>query len=342
MGKSVRVGELVSIMDDEQEPVEEVSSLLQVAAVCFRYRWVLVSSVVLGVLGGIGGVWDYPILQTTATLRFVSDGVTYGNRGFWDPVQKTRLNQLRALAATESMPVSIRTYADPWFLTVEVLHTPPGQGREVVDHLLKQLPVYGEGAVTPGAGTGRSGVRAELLSRLHGACARVQSLLQNLANDPQRGRGTAENDSLPWGQTELPSISGPGTPLAVLPFSQWLQRLQTHTGEYFASRVADSQSLSADEVSLQVSLDEATLLMLRYRGALDLTAGYQPVVETTLDAVTEVRRSIAEKLVQNVLIGGWIGGLLGILICLPFDWLRVHWAIISGKKPRSESDNEPQ
>ena len=342
MGKSVRGAKLVNIMDDEKEPVEETSSLLQVAAVCFRYRWVLVSFVVLGVLGGIGGVWDYPVLQTTGTLRFVSDGVTYGNRGFWDPVQKTRLSQLRALAVTESMPVSIRTHPDPWFLTVEVLHTPPGQGREVVDRLLKQLPVYGEGAVPPGAWTGRSGVRAELLSGLQGACARVQSLLQKLAIDPQHGRSAAKIESLPWGQTELPSISGPGTPLAVLPFSQWLQQLQTQTGEYFASRAADGQPLSGDEMSLQVSLDEATLLMLRYRGALDLTAGYQPVVETTLDAVTEVRRSIAEKLVQNVLIGGWIGGLLGILICLPFDWLRVHWAIISGKEPRSSSDNEPQ
>jgi hypothetical protein len=342
MGKSVRGEKLVNIMDDEKEPVEETSSLLQVAAVCFRYRWVLVSFVVLGVLGGIGGVWDHPVLQTTGTLRFVSDGVTYGNRGFWDPVQKTRLSQLRALAVCESMPVSIRTHSDPWFLTVEVLHTPPGQGREVVDRLLKQLPVYGDGAVAPGAGTGSSGVRAELLSGLQGACARVQSLLQKLAIDPQHGGSAAKIESLPWGQTELPSISGPGTPLAVLPFSQWLQRLQTQTGEYFASHAADGQPLSADEMSLQVSLDEATLLMLRYRGALDLTAGYQPVVETTLDAVTEVRRGIAEKLVQNVLIGGWIGGLLGILICLPFDWLRVHWAIISGKEPRSSSDNEPQ
>ncbi len=327
---------------ETDDPGVESSSLLQVATVLFRYRWGVLTFIILGAFAALVELKDYLPLQTTGTVRFAATGVTYGNRTFWDLVQKTRLNQLRALAVTESMPVSIRTHPDPWFLTVEVLHTPPGQGREVVDRLLKQLPVYGDGAVAPGAGTGSSGVRAELLSGLQGACARVQSLLQKLAIDPQHGGSAAKIESLPWGQTELPSISGPGTPLAVLPFSQWLQQLQTQTGEYFASRAADGQPLSGDEMSLQVSLDEATLLMLRYRGALDLTAGYQPVVETTLDAVTEVRRSIAEKLVQNVLIGGWIGGLLGILICLPFDWLRVHWAIISGKEPRSSSDNEPQ
>ncbi|MEI7702400.1 MAG: hypothetical protein WCK86_21590 [Planctomycetia bacterium] len=337
MGKSVRGEKLVNIMDDEKEPVEETSSLLQVAAVCFRYRWVLVSFVVLGVSGGIGRVWDYPVRQTTGTLRFVSDGVTYGNRGFWDPVQKTRVNQLRALAVTESVPVSIRTHSEPWFVTVEVLHTPPGQGREVVDRLLKQLPIYSEPMLA--AGAGNSVERSELLSRLQGTCARVEYLLQKLATGQPIGRVDTELNGLPWGQIELPSISGPGTPLAVLPFFQWLQRLKAQAGVYFAFRAADGQPLTADELSLHASLDEATLLMLRYRGALDLTAGYQPVVETTLDAVTEVRRSIAEKLVQNVLIGGWIGGLLGILICLPFDWLRVHWAIISGRDLGSSLEN---
>ena len=328
-------------MQMETEELEaNGSSLLQVAKVLFQYRWALVVVIILGFLGGAGTLLDFPERQTSGTIRFVSEGLTYGNRGFWDPVQKTRLSQLRALAVTESMPVSIRTHSEPWFLTVEVLHTPPGQGREVVDRLLKQLPVYSEPLVA--AGTGNAGARADLLSRLQAACARAEYVLQNLANDKQVVPAQAELHGASWGQTELPSISGPGTPLAVLPFSRWLQRLHTQACEYFALRAANGQPLSADELSLQASLDEATLFLLRYRGALDLTAGYQPAVETTLDAVTEVRRNVAEKLVQNVLIGGWLAGLLGILICLPFHWLRVHWAIISGKEPLSTSEKEPR
>jgi hypothetical protein len=118
--------------------------------------------------------------------------------------------------------------------------------------------------------------------------------------------------------------------LSLLPFSPWLQQLQVRAARYFTGRAGQGKaSLSQEESLLQTSLDEAMVLMLRYRGALDMTATYQAVVDTTLDVVTEVPRPMLGDAIQKLLVGGWLGGLLGALVLLPMHWLRVNWTAIS-------------
>ncbi len=313
---------------ETDDPGVESSSLLQVATVLFRYRWGVLTFIILGALAALVELKDYLPLQTTGTVRFATAGVTYGNRTFWDLVQKTRVNQLRALAVPESMPVNIRTVTDPWFLTIEVQHRKPGEGREVLDRLLLQLPEYGDAMGVSANGLESPRLRQELLAQWQLACTKVEQALQKLVLTAQPQEAMPEE--IPWRQTELPSISGPGTPLSVLPFARWLQQLQGRTNRYFAMRAGQGTDvLSAEEVQLQASLDEAMMLMLRYRGALELTAAYQAVVQTTVDVVTEVPRPMLGPALQQLLVGGWLGGLLGALVCLPLHWLRVNWTAIS-------------
>jgi hypothetical protein len=278
---------------------------------------------------------DHLPLQTTGTVRFAATGVTYGNRPFWDLVQKTRVNQLRALAVTESVPVNIRTVADPWFLTIDAQHRKPGEGREVLDRLLQQLPEYGDAMGGSGNGASGAGIRQELLAQWQAACERAESALQKLEETTERKDPVITPN--PWGQMELPSISGPGTPLSLLPFSPWLQQLQVRAARHFTGRVRQGDaSLSQEESRLQTSLDEAMVLMLRYRGALDMTATYQAVVETILDVVTEVPRPMLGEAIQKLMVGGWLGGLLGALVFLPLHWLRVNWTAISAGLVKAE------
>lgn len=313
---------------ETDDPQVDGSSLLQVATVLFRYRWGVLAFVILGAIAALLELKDHRPLQTTGTVRFAAAGVTYGNRTFWDLTQRTRVNQLRALAVTESMPVNIRTVTDPWFLTIEVQHREPGEGRKVLDRLLQQLPEYGDAMGVSGKGASGPEIRQELLAQWQTALERAESALQKLAATTERqDSGLKVN---PWGQMELPSISGPGTPLSLLPFSPWLQQIQLETARYFAARAGQgTQRLSQEEAQLQASLDEAMMLMLRYRGALDLTAAYQAVVETTLDVVTELPRPLLGEAIQKLMVGGWLGGLLGALVFLPLHWLRVNWTAIS-------------
>jgi hypothetical protein len=217
---------------------------------------------------------------------------------------------------------------DPWFLTIDVQHRKPGEGREVLDRLLQQLPEYGDAMGVSGKGASGPGVRQELLAQWQSALERAESVLQKLAvTIEKQDLGLTPN---PWGQMELPSISGPGTPLSLLPFSPWLQKVQVRTAQYLATRARQGNaSFSTEEAELQTSLDKAMMLMLRYRSALDLTATYQAVVETTLDVVTEVPRPMLGDAIQRLLVGGWLGGLLGALVFLPLHWLRVNWTAIS-------------
>lgn len=313
---------------ETEDPQLDHSSLLQVATVLFRYRWGVLTFIILGTVAALVELKDHLPRQTTGTMRFATAGVTYGNRTFWDLVQKTRVNQLRALAVTESMPVNIRTMTDPWFLTIEVQHRAPGEGREVLDRLLQQLPEYGDAIGVSGNGASGPGVRQELLAQWQSALERAESALRKLTGTTE-GQDAGWNQH-PWGQTELPSISGPGTPLSLLPFSPWLQQIQVRTARYFAARVGQgSGSFSDEEVQLQASLDEAMMLMLRYRGALDLTAAYQAMVGTTLDVVTEVPRPMLGEAIQKLTVGGWLGGLVAALVFLPLHWLRVNWNAIS-------------
>jgi hypothetical protein len=320
---------------EADEPQVDSSSLLQVATVLFRYRWGGLTFIILGALAALVELKDHLPLQTTGTVRFATAGVTYGNRPFWDLVQKTRVTQLRALAVTESMPVNIRTVTDPWFLTIEVQHRKPGEGREVLDRLLQQLPEYGDAMGVSGNGASGPGVRQELLAQWQSALERAESVLQKLVVTAET-REAGPNEP-PWRQTELPSISGPGTPLSLLPFSPWLQHIQRETSRYFAARAGQGNaSFSTEEAQLRSSLDEAMMLMLRYRGALDLTAAYQAVVETTLDIVTEVPRPMLGEAIQKLMVGGWLGGLLGALVFVPLHWLRSNWTAISAGLVKAE------
>jgi hypothetical protein len=311
---------------------ESEEGLLNVARAVWQARW-LVPVCLLG--GAILGFWHesrQAEFRTTMTLRWRSSNISYLYRSYWDYAAKIRAGQLNGIlsAHPQAGRLALRTEPDPWIVRLEVLHDGPGQGKLVGEELLQSLRVLDQRTVSDGALSERQKAGFRDLQKTLGE---LETLLRTLPEAPTMPGYVASGAQLTRLNQQFTSESGPRIPLDNLPLFPWYQSLQIRSSNVLAQAASERNLLEAAE-QLAALQQRAVQQLVQFWWSMDLLVSAGPMPDFGLEAVSEQKLSSLSRSLQSASIGMWICGLLGVLLAVPFRWLRSNWqAIVESERP---------
>ena len=312
----------------------DVQSAVHLARRLFAQRWFCIAGAFVGLL------WEAITLETQARyrteslLRLVSPMAGYVNRPYWDTVSRTRISQLKSLAAAldDTARFTVRTDGDPWLLKTEILCPAAGQGPALADRLLQSLNAAApsaDAAEQPAlilAGEAVKPATKSAVADFRRSLAGLESVVRQLEQHVGVALNPMADDvTLRPVAPGFPDQAGK-LPIEAVPYYGWYSRLQLRVSR-LCELAAENQ-----QPEIGVLLEEAGGRLEQAASGLALVwvessvaAASHQLPECRQESLRESTVSRWPAVVTNCLTGLWLGAIAGVAIGLPLAWLREHW-----------------
>jgi|GEM_PF-2506816 len=336
---------MTGVETDPTEPVDEArgDSLLWYARAVYRSRWFCLLLLLCGVGWALWSALQQPLFRTVAILKVVNPLVGYHHRNYWEPQGRIAQSQVR-MAAESCLPrgtFNLKAELDPWVMRLEVQHSQPGSGRQIVQEVLDRVghTETWAAASAVSAGTVPGHVQTSAIAELLDQLQQVLTVLR-----AQRGL-TPLNLSQSLGAVPGQRYASDvmlRMPFDELPMAGRFRQLQAAVDGYFgevSGTAGENVHAAAEQKLLQLQSQVMRQMLINW-GRMDLFASAATENVVKSDLLYETRESRSRLITRELLLWSLISVGAAFLVVVPVIWTIDYWPLIrqrgkqgNGEKP---------
>ena len=313
-------------------------SVLWYAQAVWSLRWFCAMTLLLGLSLGAWTATGEAGKRTVGLVRGVNPAVGYMHRNYWDGISRTIQAQLRV--AGESFrtraEVAVRADTDPWLVRVEIRHLAAGEGRQILDEMLKNLPGQQGHRIAASAATA---VGDDAVNRELQLIQTLNELEQQLELFSPGWEAKLTDSRLGVLSEALPNRVFFNEGMLRLPFEDVPHALRFRTLVRAASEISrrsggtDNRNPETRDWAGLIRLQQrATRLFLLHWGAHDVFSAASESHTVVLDNVFEMDEGAVRIWLKQLFLGGASSLGVAFLLAVPWHWLRTNWHRITGSR----------